>query len=98
MTEQYRPIDDSWSDAILVQDACNATGVALAMHRLGSQLLRICARDKRGGTDTVNRDPRMILFASKLASLTRCDEGDEFHRSYMLVMAERDRVAKEEAR
>lgn len=53
-----------FSDAILVQDACNPSGVALDLHRICCEVSK-----ETGSTDAVRRDQAVILFVAKLADL-----------------------------
>jgi len=72
---------DLAEEAIVVQDACNASGVIHAMSRAVTKIWEQ-AREKGQGTDWVNRHPVMVLFASKLADLTQADL--RFSKSYDL--------------
>ena len=65
------------SEAILVQDACNLSGVVHSFSRLMAFLCAI-------GLDTEarNRHPIAVLFASKVASLTGCERMERFSESY----------------
>jgi hypothetical protein len=78
--------------AVQVQDACNLSGVvfdfAKAMHA-------VCEDDRRlnKGTDWKNQHPIAVLFASKIASLTRCEyDVTPFYRAFNLC----DRIVKAE--
>ena len=61
-------MSDMIHEAIIVQDACNLTGVA-------HSLLRYCdrLRDGGAGTDDIRKDPGVILFVAKMADLCRID-------------------------
>ena len=56
--------DVSWRFALYSQSAVNVTGLAYSMHELGARLIR-----EGMGTDRVNRDPRMQLYASQIHEL-----------------------------
>jgi hypothetical protein len=73
------PMD--YANAITVQDACNISGVIKSM---ASVLDRIndTAHTKGLGTDWINRHPILILYASKLASLTHSEFQNEFSTAY----------------
>lgn len=56
-------------ESLAVQDACNLSGVVLGWGRAISRLRELLPNV---GTDAINRHPINVLWASKVASLTRC--------------------------
>lgn len=78
MTE--RTEQELLKEAIFVQDACNLSGVAHSFSRAMSELRRLHPNE---GTDFFNRHPVAVLYASKIASLTCCD--DNFSEAYKVA-------------
>ena len=74
-------------EAIQVQDACNLSGVVFAFARA---MEAICTEQntQNQGTDWKNKNPIAVLFASKIASLTRCEDNNIFHNAYMELTKE----------
>ena len=70
---------DLMRDAILVQDACNLSGV---VHSFSAAMTKLRAVYSTQGTDFFNRHPIAVLFASKIASLTGCEHMETFSRAY----------------
>lgn len=66
-------------DVLFIQDACNLSGVVFSWARA---MDLICELAHRGGhgTDWKNTHPVNVLFASKVANLTNCEQ--EFHGAY----------------
>lgn len=77
----------AYQDALNVQDACNLSGVVFSFARLMDELCKE-ANSKKLGTDWKNTHPLCVLFASKIASLTRCEDSDVFHNAYQLAKKE----------
>jgi len=67
-------------DAILVQDACNLSGVVHSFSRVMSRLSHydLDTREKNGHF-------LAVLYASKIASLTNCEDTDTFSRAYTMA-------------
>ncbi len=63
----------AYKDALTVQDACNLSGVVYAFAR---HMETLCADGL--DTDARNLHPVSVLFASKIASLTRSEIGGVF--------------------
>jgi hypothetical protein len=61
---------DIYADALTVQNAVNLSGVVKAWADVMEEIWRE-AREKGKGTDYVNTHPVNVLFASKVADLTR---------------------------
>lgn len=57
-------------EAEMVQNACNLSGVVHSFSRGVSTLWEV-AREQGQGTDWVNTHPYCVLYASKIAHLTR---------------------------
>lgn len=58
--------------ALIVQDACNLSGVVKSLAELVSRLWK---EPDCTGTDYINRHPLVVLYVNKLASLSRADDG-----------------------
>jgi len=61
------------SDAVLVQNACNLSGVAISFAEFMKDLRQTYPNK---GTDWYNRHPVAVLFSDKIASLTGTQMGD----------------------
>lgn len=69
MMSNPRPLDArDYSDALIVQDACNLCGVAQAFAAIMIRIGR-----ETNSTDESNRHPIAQLFAAKIASLSGVD-------------------------
>lgn len=71
MTEDTRTMRDLANDAIRVQDACNLSGV---VHGFSSAITRLRALMRelgRESTEEINTHPICVLWADKIADLTR---------------------------
>lgn len=80
-----------WQDAITVQDACNLSGVIHFWDRLVTRIWEEAQEGEGRGTDWVNRHPLNVMLASKVASLTGCEVGENFHLAYEEV---KDRIVR----
>ena len=83
--------EDLARSALLVQDACNLSGVAHSLSRAVTRIWEL-ARELGHGTDWVNQHPVVVLFVDKLASLARCQgidstSMDAYGRAYDLCKA-----------
>ena len=87
LEEQTTPAD--YKTAVQVQDACNLSGVVFEWARI---MQRICNETRDKGTDAKNLHAINVLFASKVASLTGCESGLNFHHAYDEVPGERRRA------
>ncbi len=67
-----------YQDALIVQDACNLSGVVHSFSK-HMQTLSDMGIDN---TDEKNRHPVCILFSSKIASLTGSEDFSNFSRAY----------------
>jgi len=79
-TETRTKVEDMkrmYTDAILVQDACNISGVVFSFAR---HMQKLC--DMGLDTEAKNRHPVSILFVDKLADLTGRPGYPEFHDAY----------------
>jgi len=63
-------IQHDWVEAYQVQDACNLSGVVHSFAAMMSKILDE-SRARHKGTDWANQHPIAVLFADKIASLTR---------------------------
>lgn len=66
-----------YKDAMTVQDACNLSGVVFSFAR---HMKTLC--DMGLDTERKNNHPVSVLFASKIASLTRSNSDEEFSKAY----------------
>lgn len=69
-------------EAILLQDGCNLSGIVYSFSRSISDVREHLRAEGKESTDNVNQHPICILYASKIASLTNCEIGSEFHEAY----------------
>lgn len=84
--EQLDPRD--YSDAILVQDACNLSGVVHSLSRVMTKIWAT-ARTANHGTEWVNNHPIAVMYASKIASLTgQCTDTTAFEKAYDICRSE----------
>lgn len=75
-------IDKSdWERALLVQDACNLSGV---VHSFSLMLTKLWdeAHELGRGTEWVNRHPISVLYSNKIAQLSGSEIGSVFEESY----------------
>ena len=83
-------------DALLVQDACNMSGIALSF---GKAMLDLRAALPDKGTDFYNQHPITVLWASKISSLANAEFDGIFAQAYAavcdLVQDTKDPPAKE---
>lgn len=75
-------LQEAAQEAIVVQDACNLSGVVHSFSRILTEVLWPEARKQEKGTDWVNRHPISIMFSSKIASLTHSETDSEFSYAY----------------
>jgi len=66
-------------DAILVQDACNLSGV---VHGFSRAMTALREALPEAGTDEINRHPISVLYSSKIASLTGSESMGDFSKAY----------------
>lgn len=69
-------------DAILVQDACNLSGVVHDFSRILAEVLWPMAREQGQGTDWVNTHPISKLFADKIVDLAHVRDFDQYFTAY----------------
>lgn len=67
-----------YADALIVQDACNLSGV---VHSFSRHMQTLCDMGI-DNTDDRNRHPVCILFSSKIASLSGSEDFKNFSRAY----------------
>ena len=70
-----------YNDAILVQDACNLSGIVHSWSQM-LQKIWVEAREQDAGTQFVNEHPINVMFASKVASLTGSEDPSQFSVAY----------------
>lgn len=78
--------------ALDIQDACNLSGVVYAFSRVMEKICKESNVDGKG-TDWKNSHAICVMFASKIASLTRCEDPLTLNRA----MDECEKAAKGEA-
>lgn len=71
----------AYKEALAVQDACNPLPVVRAFYMAALAVHR-ASEDQERGTDWIAGHPVMVLFASKMASLTDCDAAETFRCAY----------------
>lgn len=78
------PLD--YERAILVQDACNLSGVVHSFSAVITKVRNTLALERNGNysTDDVNRHPICVMYASKIASLTGCELSLNFNEAYKI--------------
>jgi hypothetical protein len=82
MDNDNRTMLDLVKNAVGVQDACNLSGVVHSFSRDISRL-RELLQGAHFSTDQLNRHPVCVLYAAKIASLTKYDYGTvAFSRAY----------------
>lgn len=77
--------DFHYQNAVRVQDACNLSGVVEDFNAVLKEIWKE-ARKKGQGTQWVNEHPISMLYASKIAQLSRCEEG--FGLAYRICVDE----------
>ena len=76
-------LQEAANEAIVVQDACNLSGVVHKFSSILTEVLWKEAHEKGYGTDWVNRHPISVMFSSKIASLTHSEMDDGvFSKAY----------------
>ena len=65
--------------ALAVQDACNLSSV---VHSFSEVMADLGRHPECTGTDWKNRHPIAVMFASKIASLTGCENVGNFSIAY----------------
>ena len=65
-----------YEDALMVQSACNLSGVVHSFSEILSRLVKE-AQEQGKGTDWVNTHPICVLFAEQISHLTTCRFGGE---------------------
>lgn len=79
MTKTISPaMLEAYKDALFCQDACNLSGVLYSFSR---HMKTLC--DEIPDTKSRNTHPVAKLFASKIASLTACDEMFEMNYDHI---------------
>jgi len=71
-----------YQDAILVQDACNLSGIVHAFSRIMPKIRATLESEGTFSTDAVNGHPIAVMYASKIASLAGSDTFDDFSKAY----------------
>lgn len=80
-------------EALLVQDACNLSGVVHGFSRAIGELRPLLEASGQGGTHSINRHPICQLWADKISSLA----GTQFESSWATpAYAEVERLAAPE--
>jgi len=72
---------DDYKEAIMVQDACNLSGVVHSFSKVVSRIWEE-ARVRGESTDWVNRHPICVLYADKILQLAGGDDFTNYQRAY----------------
>jgi hypothetical protein len=78
-----KTIKDLVREALLVQDACNLSGVVHSFSRTMTELRAIMEKEDGFSTDKLNQHPIAVMYSSKIASLTNSE--DKFIQAYAWV-------------
>jgi hypothetical protein len=86
-----KTLKEAAETALLIQDACNLSGILRSFTDIVMDTLWPAAREQGKGTDWVNQHPVCTLFLDKLASLNRSqclcsDNMNSFGRAYDAVV------------
>jgi hypothetical protein len=81
-----KTIKDLVREALLVQDACNLSGVVHSFSRTMTELRAIMEKEDGFSTDKLNQHPIAVMYSSKIASLTNSE--DKFIQAYAWVQAQ----------
>lgn len=71
-----------YKNAILVQDACNLSGVVHSFSQAMTKIWATLEAEGEASTDAANSHPIAVLYASKVASLTGCSNLGSFSEAY----------------
>lgn len=66
--------------AIYIQDAVNLHAILVAWNDIREKILRDILHKE--GTKAFNEHPINVMFASKVASLTQCEDGPSCSKAY----------------
>lgn len=77
-----RTLQDLVKEALDIQDACNLSGVVHAFSRTLTDLREIARAEGWEGTEAISKHPISVLYASKIASLTHCEDAHVFGKAY----------------
>ena len=79
-TESFLSPED-YEDAIVVQDACNLSGIVIGFAKVMDKL---CQESQRlgMGTDWRNTHPIAIMYSDKIASLTHSGSAESYSQAY----------------
>lgn len=72
-------------EAVLVQDACNLSGVVHAFSQAMRDLREIARREGWESTARLNQHPIAVLYSSKIASLTGSEQEHSFKYAWDAV-------------
>lgn len=79
MTKTFKELAQ---EAILLQDGVNLSGIVHSFSQAITDVRTNLRAEGKESTANVNSHPVCILYASKIASLTNCEIGSEFHEAY----------------
>lgn len=65
-----RTLEQLAAEVMVIQDACNLSGV---VHAFSRSISRLRALLPQASTDAINNHPICVMFASKISSLTSLD-------------------------
>jgi hypothetical protein len=75
-------INEAKEKAMSVQDACNLSAVVHTFEQVIQECLWTEAKKLGMGTDWINKHSVCVMFASKIASLTGCEDGKTFGKAF----------------
>ena len=70
-----------YKEAMLAQDAVNLVAITQSFHKVTKKIM-----ESTQSTEEVWKHPIVVLYASKIASLTRCEERPVFSEAYERVL------------
>ncbi len=89
--ERLSPKD--YQDAILVQNACNLSGIVLSFSRVMSKIWGEARATGNDNTNWVNTHPIAVLYANKVGSLAKSEDFQSYSDAYNECQAEAKKCA-----
>jgi hypothetical protein len=75
------PSKEDYKMALIAQDACNLSGVVIAFREIISKVWNESLNEGKG-TQYVNEHPLCILYADKIADLSRSKDFENYQKAY----------------
>lgn len=87
MSDSKKLSPTDYQFALYAQDGCNLSGIVFGFARV---MQKICdeAAESGKGTEWKNLHPICVMYASKIASLTRCEPLENFSAAYSVCKTE----------